>query len=210
VLGALAGAVAIGALVSGFLTRQLGLRLLTLLGVAASTAGLAWMSTWSSEAPTPSFAASAALFGLGFGLTVTPRSTAAVEAAGRLAFGAASATVTVARMIGMAVGMAALTAYGSTTITRVSNEVYGPGDVYKQYIPQYLWDRGLHDGLVVDALETWAASKAASIMVGIFLAAALVTLAAAVPALILRGGRKGAAEMGGGVDDSPHDDAIAF
>jgi MFS family permease len=210
VLGALAGAVAIGALVSGFLTRQLGLRLLTLLGVAASTAGLAWMSTWSSEAPTPSFAASAALFGLGFGLTVTPRSTAAVEAAGRLAFGAASATVTVARMIGMAVGMAALTAYGSTTITRVSNEVYGPGDVYKQYIPQYLWDRGLHDGLVVDALETWAASKAASIMVGIFLAAALVTLAAAVPALILRGGRKGAAETGGGVDDSPHDDAIAF
>jgi MFS family permease len=210
VLGALAGAVAIGALVSGFLTRQLGLRLLTLLGVAASTAGLAWMSTWSSEAPTPSFAASAALFGLGFGLTVTPRSTAAVEAAGRLAFGAASATVTVARMIGMAVGMAALTAYGSTTITRVSNEVYGPGDVYKQYIPQYLWDRGLHDGLVVDALETWAASKAASIMVGIFLAAALVTLAAAVPTLILRGGRRGAAETGGGVDDSPHDDAIAF
>jgi MFS family permease len=210
VLGALAGAVAVGALLSGFLTRQLGLRLLTLLGVAASTAGLAWMSTWSSAAPTPSFAASAALFGLGFGLTVTPRSTAAVEAAGRLAFGAASATVTVARMIGMAVGMAALTAYGSTTITRVSNEVYGPGDVYKQYIPQYLWDRGLHDGLVVDALETWAASKAASIMVGIFLAAALVTLAAAVPALILRGGRTGGAETGGDVDDSVHDDTIAF
>jgi hypothetical protein len=65
---------------------------------------------------------------LGFGLTVTPRSTAAVEAAGKAAFGAASATVTVARMIGMAVGMAALTAYGSTTITRISNEIYGSGD----------------------------------------------------------------------------------
>jgi MFS family permease len=136
VLGALAGAVAIGALLSGFLARRLSLRLLTLIGLALSTAGLAWMSTWSSDAPTPSFAASAALFGLGFGLTVTPRSAAAVESAGRRAFGAASATVTVARMIGMALGMAALTAYGSTTITRVSNEVYGPGDVYKQYIPQ--------------------------------------------------------------------------
>ena len=62
----------------------------------------------------------------------------------------------------------------------------------------------------VDALETWAASKAASIMVGIFLAAALVTLAAAVPALILRGGRTGGAETGGDVDDSVHDDTIAF
>jgi MFS family permease len=211
VLGALAGAVALGALLSGFLTRLLSLRLLTLLGLAASTAGLAWMSTWSSDAPAPSFAASAALFGLGFGLTVTPRSTAAVESAGRRALGAASATVTVARMIGMAVGMAALTAYGSTTITRVSNEVYGPGDVYKQYIPQYLWDRGLHDGLVVDALESWAASKAASIMVGIFLAAAFVTLAAVIPALILRGGAQdGGADGGQGVDDSSHDDALTL
>jgi len=37
-----------------------------------------------------------------------------------------------------------------------------------------------------------------------------VTLAAAVPALILRGGRKGGAETGGGVDHLPHDDTIAF
>ena len=99
--------------------------------------------------------------------------------------GAASATVTVARMIGMAVGMAALTAYGSTTITRVSNEIYGQTDAYKQYIPEYLRDRPLHDGLVAQALEQWAASKAASIMVGIFLVAAAITLVAIVPALML-------------------------
>jgi len=110
----------------------------------------------------------------------------------------------------MSIGMAALTAYGSTTITRVSNEVYGPGDVYKQYIPEYLWDRGLHDGLVVDALENWAASKAASIMVGIFLAAAFVTLAAVVPALVLHvRARGGGADGGPGVDDSGHDDDAA-
>ena len=210
VLGALAGAVALGALLSGFLTRLLTLRLLTLIGLAASTAGLAWMSTWSPATPTPSFAASAALFGLGFGLTVTPRSTAAVESAGRRAFGAASATVTVARMIGMAVGMAALTAYGSTTITRVSNEVYGAGQTYKQYIPEYLRDRGLNDGLVVDALENWAASKAASIMVGIFLAAAVVTVAAVLPALLLQNrASKGKADTGEGAEETD-DGTIAF
>jgi MFS family permease len=186
VLGAIAGAMAVGALASGFLARVISLRLLTLAGLGLSAAGLAWMSTWGPSAPVNAFAASGALFGVGFGLTVTPRSTAAVEAAGRAAFGAASATVTVARMIGMAVGMAALTAYGSTTITRISNEIYGSGDAYKQYIPAYLRDRPINDGQVAQALEQWAASKGATILVAIFLVAALVTLIAVVPALMIR------------------------
>ena len=186
VLGAIAGAMAVGALASGFLARRVSLRLLTLVGLAASAGGLAWMSTWSPAVSTNAFAASGAVFGIGFGLTVTPRSTAAVEAAGRAAFGAASATVTVARMIGMAIGMAALTAYGSTTITRISNEIFGGGDTYKQYIPEYLRNRPINDGLVAQALEQWAASKATTIMVGIFLIAAVVTLIAVVPALMLR------------------------
>jgi hypothetical protein len=156
------------------------------------------MSTWSPDAATNAFAASGAVFGIGFGLTVTPRSTAAIEAAGRAAFGAASATVTVARMIGMAVGMAALTAYGSTTITRISNEIYGSGDNYKQYIPAYLRDRTINDGLVAQALEQWAATKGATILVGIFLVAAVVTLIAVVPALMIRvrPGRHGSSDTG--------------
>jgi EmrB/QacA subfamily drug resistance transporter len=186
VLGALAGAMAVGALLSGFLARRISLRALTLVGLALAAGGLAWMSSWSPSAATNAFAGSAAVFGIGFGLTVTPRSTAAVESAGRAAFGAASATVTVARMIGMAVGMAALTAYGSTTINRLSNEIYGSGDAYKQYVPVYLRDRPMGDGLVAQALEAWAASKAAEIMVCIFLVAALVTLIAAVPAITMR------------------------
>jgi MFS family permease len=212
VLGALAGAMAVGALLSGFLTRLLSLRLMTLVGLALSAGGLAWMSTWSPAAPTDAFAASAAVFGLGFGLTVTPRSTAAVEAAGRAAFGAASATVTVARMIGMAIGMAALTAFGSTTITAISNEIYGSGDAYKQYIPAYLRDRPLHDGLVAQALESWAASKGASILVGVFLVAAAVTLVAVVPALALRSrtGRGAANEGEGPTEEAAHDESIAF
>jgi MFS family permease len=198
VLGAIAGAMAIGALASGFLARRVSLRLLTLVGLLISAGGLAWMSTWSPDAATNAFAASGAVFGIGFGLTVTPRSTAAVEAAGRAAFGAASATVTVARMIGMAVGMAALTAYGSTTITRVSNEIYGSGDTYKQYIPAYLRDRSINDGLVAQALEQWAATKGATILVGVFLVAAVVTLIAVVPALVLRvrPGRHASSEAG--------------
>jgi MFS family permease len=210
VLGAIAGAMAIGALASGFLARRVSLRLLTLVGLAISAGGLAWMSTWNPDAATNAFAASGAVFGIGFGLTVTPRSTAAVESAGRAAFGAASATVTVARMIGMAIGMAALTAYGSTTITRISNEIYGSGENYKQYIPAYLRDRSINDGLVAQALEQWAATKGATILVGIFLVAAVVTLVAVLPALLLhvRPGGNRSAEIDG-TEEREHGE-IAF
>ncbi len=208
VLGAIAGAMALGALASGFLARRISLRLLTLVGLVASAGGLAWMSTWSPDASTNAFAASGAVFGIGFGLTVTPRSAAAIESAGRAAFGAASATVTVARMIGMAVGMAALTAYGSTTITRISNEIYGSGDAYKQYIPAYLRDRPIDDGLVAQALEQWAATKGAAILVDIFLVAAAVTLIAVVPALMLRDGPRGG--PAGGTGDGEESGEIAF
>jgi hypothetical protein len=125
------------------------------------------------------------VFGAGFGLTVTPRSTAAVASVAREAYGVASSTVTVARMVGMAVGLAILTAYGSTTIDRLYDQVYASADAYLAFIPESLRDRPLRDGLVVEALEAWAAGEAARIMVGVFLVAAAVTLAAVPPSLLL-------------------------
>jgi MFS family permease len=184
-LGALAGATAVGALVSGFVVRLLSLRLVTLLGLGASAAGLFAMANWTPATAIPTAGAGLALFGFGFGLTVTPRSTAAVEAAGRAAFGMASATVTVARMVGMSIGLAVLTAYGSTTIDGLSRRIYATADSYRQFIPPELQGRPLHDGLVVAALERWAAGEAARVMVGLFLVAAAVMLVAAIPALAL-------------------------
>ena len=104
--------------------------------------------------------------------------------------------------------MAALTAYGSTTITRISNEIYGSGDAYKQYIPAYLRDRPIDDGLVAQALEQWAATKGAAILVDIFLVAAAVTLIAVVPALMLRDGPRGG--PAGGTGDGEESGEIAF
>ena len=190
-LGALAAAMAIGALVSGFIVRRLSLRLVTLVGLVLSVLGLAGMASWTPATSIGAAAVSLAIFGLGFGLTVTPRSTAAVEAAGRASFGMASATVTVARMVGMAIGLAVLTAYGSTTIDRLRDRVYATADSYRQFLPVDLRDRPLHDGLVVAALERWASGEAARIMVGLFVVAAVVSVVAVVPALALRGGRAG-------------------
>jgi MFS family permease len=210
-LGALAGATAVGALASGWLVRRASLRAVTLVGLAASVAGLAWMGTWKADVDLSAVAAGGGLFGLGFGLTVTPRSTAAVEAVGRQRFGAASATVTVARMIGMAVGLAVLTAYGSTAISRFSAQVYDSADAYKAIVPAALAARSLHDPLVVNALEAWAARKASETMVVLFVVAAGVT-AAAIPAALVLGerprmlsagtGESEPAGAGGGGDDT--------
>jgi MFS family permease len=167
--------------------RLVSLRLVTLAGLGLSVAGLAAMATWRSATPIETVALSLGTFGFGFGLTVTPRSTAAVEAAGRRAFGVASAVVTVARMIGMAVGLAILTAYGSTTIDRLADQIYATPVSYRQFIPEALRDRPLKDPFVVDALEGWASREAAGIMVGLFVIAAGVTLVAVPPALALGG-----------------------
>ncbi|MCU0482924.1 MAG: MFS transporter [Chloroflexi bacterium] len=199
-LGALAGATALGALASGLLVRRLSLRLVTVVGLGASIAGLAAMSTWDASVTPAVVAGAAALFGFGFGLTVTPRSTAAVEAAGRRRFGAASATVTVARMIGMAVGLAVLTAYGSTTVDRLNREIFSSPESFAALLPPELADRPFRDPLVVDFLETWAAEEAAETMVRLFAVAAAVTAVAIPPGLVL--GRRtrmlSGDEVGGG------------
>jgi MFS family permease len=184
-LGALAGATALGALVSGFAVRRLGLRSVTVVGLAMSGAALIVMSAWTPTTSIEGVAASLAAFGLGFGLTVTPRSTAAVEAVGRQAFGVASATVTVARMIGMAVGLAVLTAYGSTTIDRLAAQINEATDTWRRFVPAELRDRPFRDGLVVQALERYLSGEAARILVGIFLVAAALIAVAFVPALAL-------------------------
>ncbi len=90
----------------------------------------------------------------------------------------------------MAVGLAILTAYGSTTIDRLYDEVYATPEAYRRFIPAALHDRPLNDGQVVEALERWAAGEAARIMVGIVVVAAMLTLVAIVPALALERGRR--------------------
>ncbi len=193
-LGALAGATAAGALVSGLALRLIGMRAVTVVGLVASTVALVQAARWTPATTIEEMALWLAVFGVGFGLTVTPRSTAAVEAVGRASFGVASATVTVARMVGMSVGLAILTAYGSTTIDRLSAAVYATPDAYKAFIPEDLRDRPLRDGQVVQALEDWASGQAAEIMVGIFLVAAALT-AVAIPLALVMDPRSSRARM---------------
>jgi MFS family permease len=217
-LGSLAAATALGALISGFAVRFQSLRIVTVVGLVASAGALVWAARWAPGVGLGQVALSLAVFGFGFGLTVTPRSTAAVEVAGRAAFGMASAIVTVARMLGMAIGVAVLTAYGSTTIDHLYDQLFAVPDGWKQVIPVELRNRPLKDGLVVDALERWAAGQASQILVGLFVVAGVVVVVAIPPGLAL-GSRprmlagesapRGVAGAGGSPDPDGPDDLVS-
>jgi MFS family permease len=192
-LGGLAGAMAIGALGSGFVLRRVGVVVLSIFGLALCIGGLLWLSTAIQTSPLAMLVGGLAVFGFGFGLTVTARSTAAVEALGRGAFGVASAGVTVARMLGMGVGLAALTVLGSNKIQSLS-VVLTDQAARDAVLPPALQGRPLEDYLVVDALESWAAGQAASILSTLFVVAAAVTALAILPTLAMR--NRPAAERG--------------
>jgi hypothetical protein len=105
------------------------------------------------------------------------------------------------------VGLAILTAYGSTTIDRLADEIYATPESYLQFVPPELRDRPLRDPFVVQALEEWASREAASIMVGLFVVAAIVTAVAVLPSLALGGPAGSRARMlgrGPASTDSTH------
>ena len=91
-------------------------------------------------------------------------------------------------MLFRSVGLAVLTAWGSTTIERLSADVFATPEAYRAYIPVDLADRPLRDPLVVDALEAWAAREAAGVMARIFALAAVVSALALLPARLLPSG----------------------
>ncbi|WP_265445507.1 MFS transporter [Flexivirga meconopsidis] len=107
-------AVPVGALLGGWLLRRLGPAYVAAPGLLISALALFQMSTWGANTldswPLPS--TMLALAGLGVGVAIAPVNDAALYDAPRSAHGVASSLVVVARMIGMVVGLALLTAIG--------------------------------------------------------------------------------------------------
>ena len=185
VLGSLALAMAVGAIGSDTCCACVAIVPLGLVGLGFAIGGILLLGNASRDTAQVVLLAGLAAFGLGFGLTVTPRTTAAVESLGPRLFGMASAAVTVSRMAGMGVGLAVLTAFGTERIETLS-VVLTDEAARNAVLPPALQGRPLGDPLVIDVLEAWASAQAASILSGLFLVAALVLVIAIVPTLMLR------------------------
>jgi MFS family permease len=172
--------------------RGLGERWTAVLGLAVAAAGYLLIAGWPVRAaaarygPLPRMDVDLALTGIGLGLVIAPVSAAVLRAVPSARHGVASAAAVVARMMGMLLGIAGLSAWGFHRFQTLTAHLdtplpFGvPGDVYQRRLAAY-------NALLKQALHTQYRE--------IFLAtAALCALGAAV-ALAL--GRTAAAGVGG-------------
>jgi hypothetical protein len=106
-------ALPVGAVAGGYLTRRLPAGVVTALGMALAALGFVLMSTWDLTSLS-GWPANVPLLvgGLGFGLALAPVNAAVLAATDSGVHGLASAGVVVARMVGMLVGVSALTTIG--------------------------------------------------------------------------------------------------
>ena len=102
--------ISVGAVIGGFLCRRFGYRLPTMAGLVLSAVGFFWLSRWPIDIADPGMTLHLVVCGLGFGLVVAPLAAAAIDSVADDQKGIASSLATTMRMIGMILGLAALTA----------------------------------------------------------------------------------------------------
>ena len=108
----LTAAIPVGALVGGYILRWTGVREVCIIGLALMATGLLFMSGWETEVGELRLTLPLVAAGLGFGLVIPPIGVSALSAAPSDYWGAAASLVTASRMLGMALGLAALSAWG--------------------------------------------------------------------------------------------------
>ncbi len=178
----------------------IGERIVSLVGVLISAVGLGFALGWGVDTDLDRLVRDLAVFGVGFGLTVSPRATAAVEAAGSGAYGIASAMLQITRTVGMSIGLALLTSIGQSRIDELSALIADP--VRRDELvtdlgrPEFVGVDPTVSLALVDFLETWSQGQSAEVLrtvIAIALGVAVVTL---VPAWFVRGRTGKATETG--------------
>lgn len=106
-------ALPVGAVLGGWWARTAPAGVVTATGMLLAAVGFGWMTQWGLTSLDSGWATVPLVIGgLGFGLALAPVNAAMLVSTGRDVHGLASAFVVVARMVGMLVGISALTALG--------------------------------------------------------------------------------------------------
>ena len=105
-------AIPVGAVIGGLLSTWVGNRPVIAAGLMLTAVGLFLVSTWTLEIAEPYLTLHLVVAGLGFGLVIAPIMAQALNAAPAEYHATASSLVVVSRLLGMTLGLAALSAWG--------------------------------------------------------------------------------------------------
>ena len=165
----------LGAIIGGWLCARVTCRLTAVLGLIFAATGFWLMHLWPVHVGWSQITISAITGGFGFGLVIAPIGTTAINAVNDRQMGMASSIVTVLRMVGMMLGLAALTSWGLGRFHDFLLAFKPPAgttpfsDKYNAALAQYVIFAA-HD-----------------VYTSIFLAAAIICLVAIIPSLLLEG-----------------------
>lgn len=177
-LSAFSITMALAAFAGGRISERWGYRGITWVGLAVAAVGFWQMSRWPDLIDMGRMAPDLAIAGLGLGLVIAPIGTAAINAARQRDLGIASGLVIVMRLLGMTLGISALTAWAVARLNAAMADlppvVQQPGETLAQYLAR---QQEMATQLAIPATL--------DVIRGTFSVAAILCLLAAIPVLWL-------------------------
>jgi MFS family permease len=122
-LSALTVPMALAAIPGGWLTERTNYRWPSLLGLIMSIGGFLLMTTWKASTPYTTMIPQLVLTGVGFGLTMAPIASAALDTSPPDQRGTASGLVILFRLVGMTLGVSGITTYGLHRTNNLSSQL---------------------------------------------------------------------------------------
>lgn len=169
----------VGAVLGGWLCGRLSCRVVGVLGLLFTAAGFYLMSRWQISVDWTQITISTMTAGLGFGLVVAPISTTAINAVRASQAGMGAAIVTALRMVGMILGLAALTSWGLAYFKQLATQFPSlPLNATSAQFARWAHDYALH--LIQSAHIVYSS---------IFFATMVLCLVAVIPAVFLWGNK---------------------
>src|SRR6266699_2124366 len=167
----------VGALLGGWLCSRISCRFTGVLGLIFTAAGFYLMSRWPINVDWNQITISTVTAGLGFGLVIAPIGTTAINTVRATQAGMGSAVITALRMVGMMLGLAALTSWALAYFKQLASTyptlpTTATSDQFAQ------WSKGYAHHLIVSAHTVYSA---------VFFTSMVLCFIAIIPAIFLWG-----------------------
>ena len=181
----------VGALLGGWLSSRISCRFTGVLGLLFVATGFYLMSRWPMNVDWTQITISTVTTGLGFGLVIAPISTTAIKAVRATQAGMGAAVITSLRMVGMMLGLAALTSWALAYFKHLASQF--PSLPLTATTDQFAkWSKDYANHLIISAHSVYSA---------VFFTTMILCLIAIIPAIFLWGNKAPVEELVAGSTD---------